>query len=73
MEHISTKRTDAARAKDARKIATNERKRKREDNRILQIQKRKENVKKRRRIEQERKLIGLILQHMVGGMTYKLA
>jgi hypothetical protein len=42
MEHMSAKRTDAAKAKDARKIASEERKRKREENKILQLQKKKE-------------------------------
>jgi hypothetical protein len=41
MEHISTRCTNAARAKDARKVATDERKRKREEDRILQMQKKK--------------------------------
>jgi hypothetical protein len=42
MEHMSMKRTDAAKAKDACKIASEERKRKREDDKILQLQKKKE-------------------------------
>jgi hypothetical protein len=41
MEYISARRTDTARAKDARNVATDEKKRKREEDRILQMQKRK--------------------------------
>jgi hypothetical protein len=39
MEHMSVKRTDVAKAKDARKVASKERKRKCEENRLVQMQK----------------------------------
>jgi hypothetical protein len=42
MEQMSTKHTNAAIAKDACKAATKEHKRKREEERILQIQRKKE-------------------------------
>lgn len=37
MEHLSTKRTEVAKSKDARKLATEERKQKREKERVLQV------------------------------------
>jgi hypothetical protein len=42
VQSLAAKRSDAANAKEARKVATDERKRKREEERILQIQKKKE-------------------------------
>jgi hypothetical protein len=42
MEHFAAKQSDAAKSRDARKLATEERKRKHEEERILQVQKKRE-------------------------------
>jgi hypothetical protein len=42
VESLATKRNDTARGRDAKKVATKERKRKREEERLVQLQKRKE-------------------------------
>jgi hypothetical protein len=69
---LAAKRSDAAKSRDARKLATEERKRKREENRIWSS-KRRRTVMKQRLRRLERELTGLKLLLVVGGMSCKLA
>jgi hypothetical protein len=71
-EQLATKCNDTARSREVRKVATEERKRKREENRIWSS-KRRRTVMKQRLRRLERELIGLKLLLMAGRMSYKLA
>jgi hypothetical protein len=54
MELMSAKQTDIAKAKDAQKVASDERKRKRKEDRLLQIQRKKERKEEKADIAREK-------------------
>jgi hypothetical protein len=73
MQHLATKHNDAAKSRDARKVATEEKKRKHEEERNLQLQKKKEHNEAKVEKARERELTGLKLRLVAGGMSCKLA
>jgi hypothetical protein len=70
---LAAKHTNATKARDARILATEEKKRKREGERILQVEKKKEHDETNAKRARERELTGLTLLLVNREMRCKLA